>query len=81
MLQGCDFHNYNTRQRSLFRTENHRLKLHETLPFQAGVKLINRLPDNIKNVHNLRLFKIKLKQYLLNKSYYSVEEFMEDDDI
>jgi hypothetical protein len=38
--------------------------------------LYNKVPDQIKLRDNLNLFKNDLKSFLLNHSFYSVEEFM-----
>jgi len=79
MIQGNNFHDYNTRFKNMYRSASHRLQLYEQLPLQSGIKIINRLPDNIKNVQNLNLFKIYLKSFLLSHAYYSVDEFFSTD--
>jgi len=44
----------------------------------SGIKIYKSLPSNILNVKNDRkLFKNELYRYLLNKSFYSVKEFLE----
>ncbi|WP_221936011.1 hypothetical protein, partial [Klebsiella pneumoniae] len=49
LTQGREIHNYHTRYNNNFRTLHHRLNVFSNLPAQAGVKLINKLPENIKN--------------------------------
>jgi hypothetical protein len=53
--------------------------IHTYLPkgaYYAGIKLFNSLPDSIKSLnHDIKLFKLALKCYLLSHSSYSVEEF------
>jgi hypothetical protein len=42
-----------------------------------SIKIFNRLPDYITDSReNKRSFISRLKQYLVNKSLYSLEEFM-----
>jgi hypothetical protein len=41
-----------------------------------SIKLCNNLPLELKNVFDLKVFKKKLKCYLLNSSFYSLQEFL-----
>jgi hypothetical protein len=41
-----------------------------------GIKLYNNLPIELKNVSEFKVFKKKLKCYLLNRSFYSLHEFL-----
>jgi hypothetical protein len=41
-----------------------------------GVKLYNSLPSNIKaEIYNANSFKLLLKKFLFENSFYSLEEF------
>jgi len=53
LIQGVEVHNYNTRSRTLFRTDQHRLGMTARLPSQAGVLILNRIPEGYdpKNVN------------------------------
>ncbi len=73
---GTNFHNHNTRYADHFRNSYTRLHIYDQLPCLAGVKLYNKLPENLKLENNFNHFKQKLKLYLLNQSFYSVGEFM-----
>src|SRR5215510_685716 len=73
-----EVHNINTRNK---------LKLHKpisNLTHQRGVyymsiKIFNKLPEYITDsIGNKRRFISRLKEYLVNKSLYSLEEFMND---
>ena len=77
LIKGCDIHKYNTRTNNLIRNNQHRLEIYNKLPSQAGVKLYNNLPESIKNSKSFKQLKFDLKEYLVSKVYYSVEEFME----
>ena len=44
-----------------------------------SIRIFNRLPDCITGVvENKRSFISTLRRYLVNKSYYSIEEFFYD---
>uniref|UniRef100_A0A8D9ETG6 Uncharacterized protein n=1 Tax=Cacopsylla melanoneura TaxID=428564 RepID=A0A8D9ETG6_9HEMI len=43
--------------------------------FIAGAKMFNHLPKMLKEVESDTVFKIKLKEYLVGKSLYSMKEF------
>ncbi len=72
-------HEYNTWHRNDYRLDGHRLCLYEKLPSQAGIKLFNSLPEHIKVVRGTKQFKSKLKQCLIMNSFYSLGEFMDQD--
>jgi hypothetical protein len=40
-----------------------------------GIKLYNNLPTEIKKADRFKLFKNKLRNFLLQQSFYYVEEF------
>jgi len=76
-LKNSDLHNYGTRNRELFITENHNLSKSEKSPVYAGKKFFNKLPNSMKLLEYNK-FKLEIKQLLLNKCYYSVNEFLMD---
>lgn len=79
LVQGYDVHSHNTRSNITYRTDSHRLQIFEKLPMQAGIKFLNKLPNELKVIlPNLKFFKTKLKQYLVCNAFYSVGEFMGD---
>jgi hypothetical protein len=41
-----------------------------------GTKICNKLPGFLKEIDDYRVFRKKLKMFLLLKSFYSVEEFV-----
>lgn len=55
-----------------------RIEMFRNSPLYRCILLYNKLPDYIKNEENVTTFKNKLKYILLNKCYYNVEEFMND---
>jgi hypothetical protein len=51
--------------------------------FRAGpllmcVRIYNKLPNNIKDEERTDNFKILLKQYLIKKCFYSLQEFLSE---
>uniref|UniRef100_A0A1B6HTM5 Uncharacterized protein n=1 Tax=Homalodisca liturata TaxID=320908 RepID=A0A1B6HTM5_9HEMI len=75
LVQGREVHQYETRGRNNFRTEQHRTAMFEHLPSQMGVKLINKLPGDLKRINEPKQFKSRLRHFLLSKAFYSVDEF------
>ncbi|KAG8242775.1 hypothetical protein J6590_086675 [Homalodisca vitripennis] len=76
MVRGEDIHRYETRGRDNYRAQHHRLTLTQYLPQQVGVRLINKLPESIKNSNNKSQFKTRIKRLLVSRAFYSVDEFM-----
>ncbi|KAG8261471.1 hypothetical protein J6590_071448 [Homalodisca vitripennis] len=76
LVRGRDVHMYDTRGGDSYRMQHHRTLASEQLPSQAGVRLINNLPESIKNVNNPNLFKARLKDLLVSEVFYCVDEFM-----
>lgn len=74
---GADIHNYKTRHRHQHRQIQHRLQLAASLPQNVGPKLFNVLPENIKLEHNQVKFENELKNYLLERACYSLDEFFD----
>ncbi|KAG8260603.1 hypothetical protein J6590_093280, partial [Homalodisca vitripennis] len=58
LVRGSDVHRYDTRGGDSYRMQHHRTLASEQLPSQAGVRLINNLPESI-NVNNPTLFKAR----------------------
>jgi len=47
--------------------------------YYMSIKICNKLPEHITDsIRNKRRFIARLKQYLINKSLYALEEFMSD---
>lgn len=65
-------HPYNTRAKNEV-IPSHRLKFFEKKPTYMGNKFLKYIPQNIKTEKGLK-FKKKLKDYLLGKALYSIDE-------
>jgi hypothetical protein len=70
------FHLHNTRNTSDLFITSHNTKLFEQSIVYNGVLVYNKLPTDIKSVKSEIKFKKILRNFLLEKSFYSVEEFM-----
>ncbi|KAG8303330.1 hypothetical protein J6590_013601 [Homalodisca vitripennis] len=76
LVQGRDVRQYGTRGRDNFRIQQHRTAMFERLPSEVGVRFINKLPDEIQNLNDPKKFKARLRNLLVSRVFYSVEEFM-----
>jgi len=71
-----DTHNYGTRQHLDFHYPSANLKKFQTVVHYMSVKIYNSLPIYIKNeINNRKKFESLLKKFLLENSFYSLEEF------
>nr|CAI5846109.1 unnamed protein product [Callosobruchus analis] len=70
-----DHHDYNTRKRNNFRRPHDRLQITCSAPHSLGLKIYNQLPDVIKNLKTLSMFKQKLRCLLVEKELYSLDEY------
>lgn len=53
-----------------------KLKLHSNGPYSMSIRLYNNLPNEIKNEKNNKIFIKTLKTYLIEKTYYTVCEYL-----
>lgn len=73
-----EYHSYNTRRRDDLNLPQHRLRKTEKTPIITGIKLYNLLPNELKTHQEVNKFCQHLKRYLLERPYYRVEEFVEE---
>ena len=69
-------HDYETRHRSDFQTQSCRTDSFKKSVINLGTKLYNKLPNYFKNLDNLNPFKKQLKAFLLQQTFYSVDEYL-----
>lgn len=55
-----------------------RLKMHSSGTHVMSIKIYNKLPEDIKNIDKNNIFTNKLKQLLITKSYYTIDEYLND---
>lgn len=71
------FHSYNTRNSQTLEIPRHRTSLFEHSPKYLAIKVYNKLPNQYKSL-NPKQFKTSIKGMLIEKSYYSLNEYMTD---
>lgn len=74
--KNCDIHNLNTRNSSNLHTNICKSKLAFRSPQNIGPLVFNKLPNNIKNCKSLKQFKHMLKTFLIERTFYRVEEYL-----
>ena len=72
-----DIHNYLTRNNNKLYPEFVRLKKCQNSPNFMGIKFFNVLPEAIRCL-DTNLFKSKLKEYLISKSFYTYDEYLQN---
>lgn len=70
-------HNFNTRHKSDFAFCQHRLSFFEKKPSYAGIKYYNKLASDIKSIEKFKDFKRSLKDVLICRPLYSLDEFFQ----
>lgn len=75
LIKHSDNHNYDTRQNNLYLLPQYNYNVTRKSTFYNGIKIFNHLPSNIKNIMSLNQFKRKLRHLLLNKVFYTLEEY------
>ena len=70
------FHSINTRHCSDLHQPPVKLTKVQKGVYYSGIKVFNCLPNNIKSLSNdVRKFKLALKAFLLDGSFYTIQEF------
>jgi hypothetical protein len=65
-------HTYNTRNKVIL--DRHNLDFYKNKTSYMGKKFFTQLPNGLKREQNYSKFKFSLKQYLIEKSLYSLSE-------
>lgn len=71
------YHSYSTRHGASLEIPAHKLTTYERSPNYLAIKAYNKLPKNYKMLANKK-FKNVIKDLLIQKSYYSLDEYIED---
>lgn len=76
-----DVHSHNTRNK----TDPRMPKCSMTITQQSSdficFKYFNKLPSKVKNIKDNETFKSKIKQYFIDRAFYSIEEFLSDSEM
>jgi len=71
-----EVHDHCTCQKSDLHIQFCRTTLFKNSRANVGVKLYNKLPNTIKRLEKIEEFKRRLKYFLLQHIFYSVDEYM-----
>uniref|UniRef100_A0A1B6EPZ8 Reverse transcriptase domain-containing protein n=1 Tax=Cuerna arida TaxID=1464854 RepID=A0A1B6EPZ8_9HEMI len=71
-------HSYNTRNRHNFDLPQHRLQKYSKTTQYSGSYFFNLLPESIKTITQCNTFNNRVKQYFIDRPYYSISDFVED---
>jgi hypothetical protein len=72
-----DTHTLNTRHKERLFLPRSRTKMLNNSPYYMAIKVYNKLPVDIKNCQTFTLFSKRIKQYLINKCLYNINEYFE----
>ena len=75
LLLNSEVHSHNTRSLKDIHIKKHSLKMSDRCPIYAGSLFYNKLPNYIK-VDNILHFKVALKEFLIDKCIYNINEFL-----
>lgn len=73
-------HGYGTRNPEVLLLPSHRTSKFECSPSYKGTKLYNQLPNSLKSLPKAK-FRNEIKKLLLAKCYYTVDEFLNDNNL
>jgi hypothetical protein len=71
-----EVHDHYTRQNSDLHTQFCRTTFFKNSSANVGIKLYNKLLNTIKRLDKIQEFKRRLKYFLLQHIFYSVDEYM-----
>lgn len=69
------------RHKNMLMLPSSHMTLHSNSPYVMSIKVFNKLPDSLKNETSDTKFLRALKNILINKAYYSINEFINDNNI
>jgi hypothetical protein len=71
-----NIHTVNTKHNNNLHVPPANLTTYQKGVYYSGIRIFSHLPPNIKNLSdNKKKFQIALRKFLLNNSFYSVEEY------
>jgi hypothetical protein len=76
LKQNSAIHDHKTHHRSDFQTQFCRTNMLKKSVNNLGKKLYYRLPNHLKKLEYQKLFKKQVETFLLQQSFYSIEEYL-----
>ena len=74
-----EVHNINTKNKLKLHKPINNLTLYQKGVYYMCIRIFNKLPEYIANiVGNKKIFISTLSQYFVSRSFYSIEEFLND---
>lgn len=73
--------NTNARRQHLLKAPEPKLDIFKKGPHYMLVKIFNKLPVDIRKENKIRVYQAKLKNMLIQKCYYTIEEFLDDKNV
>jgi hypothetical protein len=68
-------HNFNSRQRLKLHKPTAHLKSYQGSPYYTCIRIYNNIPDDLASqVTNKKQFLLKLKKYLIERPYYTLQD-------
>jgi hypothetical protein len=74
--QNAEIHDHNTRQNSDLCIQFCRISFFKKRVVDIGIKLYNKLLNQMKKVEKMKYFKRELRSFLLQHTFYSINEYM-----
>jgi len=71
-----NIHTYNTRRKMDIHIQSYKTDLYRRSVVNMGSELYNKLSDYVKEIESFKTFRKELKSFLLQHTFYSVEEFV-----
>uniref|UniRef100_A0A1Y1KNM0 Reverse transcriptase domain-containing protein n=1 Tax=Photinus pyralis TaxID=7054 RepID=A0A1Y1KNM0_PHOPY len=76
LVKNSNIHHHQTRICEQYRIPFGRININKSNVYIVGVKILNKLPLDIKNAITFSIFKHKLKNYLLSRNFYEISEYL-----
>jgi hypothetical protein len=74
--RNLEVHNHDSRSAKNFHLPITNLTIHQKGAYYTGIKIFNYLPTHTKKAANeIEVFKMTLKRFLLDNSFYSIDEY------
>ena len=75
LRRNSDIYAYNTRRKCDFHVPSCNTSLFKMSVMNMGIRLYSKMPTRIKQLDSFRCFKRKLKLFVLDRPFYSLNEF------
>ena len=76
LKQNLGIHGHNTRNKFYMHTHYCSTIIYQRSATNLGIKLLNKLPIQIKQLNNYKGFRREVKTFVLHNSFYTIEEFL-----